>query len=323
MCTFNGARFLREQCESFRHQTRLPDEVVICDDQSTDETVSIIKAFAGEAPFPVRLHINQRRLGTSRNFEKAIGLSGGDLIFLSDQDDVWCKEKLLRFEKAFDSSPETGLIFSDALLIDRESKPIGKYLWELVKFNSRIKRKFASGRQFEVLLKRNYITGTTMAFRRSFSELVCPIPVTMRIVHDSWIGFLISYVSHVEFIDEPLVMYRIHDGQQIGAVRGRSSARPFDNEPDEDQAEFDFPVFLQKILDRYKPLNDPHLNFLTGKIDHLRIRWHVAQKPHDLYPWTRRLMRLYVVFRELISGHYHRYSSGLLSVAHDVKQILR
>ena len=76
MCTYNGSKFLDEQLSSIREQTKLPHELVICDDASTDATPRIVHAFALDAPFPVRFFRNQATLGSTRNFEKAISLCG-------------------------------------------------------------------------------------------------------------------------------------------------------------------------------------------------------------------------------------------------------
>ncbi len=95
-------RCLEPQLASLLAQTRLPDELVACDDGSTDGTVSILEAFARRAPFPVRIERNDVRLRSTRNFEKAIGLCTGDLIATSDQDDVWLPEKLALCEAAID-----------------------------------------------------------------------------------------------------------------------------------------------------------------------------------------------------------------------------
>ena len=89
MCTYNGARFLSEQLESIAVQTRLPDELIVCDDRSTDGSVEIIRNFALHAPFEIRLEINTNNLGSTKNFEKAIGLCKGEIIALADQDDVF------------------------------------------------------------------------------------------------------------------------------------------------------------------------------------------------------------------------------------------
>ena len=91
LATYNGAVYLKEQLESIAAQTRTPDELVISDDQSTDDTLRVIEEFAATAGFPVRLSVNEANLGIAKNFEKAISLCRGDLIFLSDQDDVWHK----------------------------------------------------------------------------------------------------------------------------------------------------------------------------------------------------------------------------------------
>src|SRR6266849_5683432 len=114
MCTYNGARFLSEQLESIAAQTRVPDELVVCDDGSTDETVEIIKAFVERAPFAVRLEINANNLGSTKNFEKAIGLCQGEIIALADQDDVWYPKKLELLESVFLARPSVGAVFSDA-----------------------------------------------------------------------------------------------------------------------------------------------------------------------------------------------------------------
>ncbi len=87
MCTFNGGRFLAEQLESIASQTRLPYELVACDDHSTDDTIAILKAFQANAPFPVQIVQNAMRMGSTRNFDQAIGMCSGDFIALCDQDD--------------------------------------------------------------------------------------------------------------------------------------------------------------------------------------------------------------------------------------------
>ena len=120
MCTYNGASYLQEQLDSFLWQTRLPDEIVVCDDCSQDETVEILKEFAANSPFPVHLHVNKTNLGLTKNFEKAIGKCTGDIIFLSDQDDVWLPERLEKFEAAFQKDADVGLVFCDAYLVNEK-----------------------------------------------------------------------------------------------------------------------------------------------------------------------------------------------------------
>src|SRR5688572_3171861 len=94
LCSYNGARFIHDQLSSIARQSRLPDELVICDDRSSDNTIAIIEKFAVDAPFPVRSHVNPTNLGSTKNFELAISRCCGDFIALSDQDDIWHQDKL-------------------------------------------------------------------------------------------------------------------------------------------------------------------------------------------------------------------------------------
>src|SRR5919199_6162917 len=114
MCTYNGERYLQEQLDSIAAQTCLPDELVVCDDRSSDRTLEIIQIFKSKVSFPVHLHINPENLGTIKNFEKAISLCTGDIIVLSDQDDVWKPHKVETILQAFAKNTKAGYVFSNA-----------------------------------------------------------------------------------------------------------------------------------------------------------------------------------------------------------------
>lgn len=94
MCTFNGEKYIKEQIESIINQSLVPDEIVICDDCSKDNTLNIIKETLDNWPGKVQLVVNEKNLGYRKNFEKSISLCNGDIIFLSDQDDVWNRNKI-------------------------------------------------------------------------------------------------------------------------------------------------------------------------------------------------------------------------------------
>ncbi len=100
LCTYNGERFLPQQLASMAKQTRLPDELVVCDDRSTDRTMALVREFAASSPYPVRIFENEHNLGFAANFERAIRLCEGDLIALSDQDDIWYPIRLERSEQS-------------------------------------------------------------------------------------------------------------------------------------------------------------------------------------------------------------------------------
>src|SRR5918998_1154668 len=152
MCTYNGESLVRDELESFLTQTRLPDELVVCDDRSTDGTVAIVEQFARNAPFDVRVHVNERNLRYTKNLEQVIGRCTGELIVLADWDDVWLPEKLERLEAAATGADGIGLVFSDAEVVDTELRPLGFSLWEARGFGPRKRSRIADGRN-EWLLK--------------------------------------------------------------------------------------------------------------------------------------------------------------------------
>lgn len=219
MCTYNGEKYLQEQLESIAWQTRLPDELVVCDDGSIDNTVEILNAFATIAPFPVHIFVNDINLGSTKNFEKAISLCKGDIIALSDQDDVWYADKLMCIERVFLDSAEVGLVFTDADVVDDKLNAIGYSLWQAINFNKRKQKKVLDGKALELLIKGNFVTGATMAFRSKYKDIILPIPddLLLRVwVHDGWISFLIAAVGSITLIPKSLIKYRQHSNNQVG-----------------------------------------------------------------------------------------------------------
>src|SRR6476620_1984679 len=117
MCTYNGGRFISEQLQSIIDQELPVDEIVICDDGSKDDTFAVIEKFQTTFPGLIKLHINEVNLRVNKNFEKAISLCKGDFIFLSDQDDVWRKDKTKKILEVFEANPQLEGVFSNGDLI--------------------------------------------------------------------------------------------------------------------------------------------------------------------------------------------------------------
>jgi len=221
LCTFNGAAYLSEQLASFERQTVLPDEIVVCDDGSSDTTLDLVKNFAERYPVPVRLFENGTNLGSTKNFEKAIMLCRGDVILLSDQDDVWEPEKVDKIRNAFLSNPDAAYVFTDAKLVGPDGRNMQRTLWNSVGFDLDRQLLFDRGHQSEVLLRRSIVTGATMGFRRTLLPLVCPICEDW--VHDGWIALLSSASGRNGIaLRDTLIAYRQHQSQQIGAHSGKS-----------------------------------------------------------------------------------------------------
>jgi len=325
MCTYNGARFLPEQLASVSSQTQLPDEVIICDDCSTDGTRDLLQSFARTVPFAVRIHQNEQRLGSTRNFEKAIRFCTGEIIALADQDDVWREDKLELIAKVMAGRPEVGLAFSNGEVIDEATRLLGYTLWDSISFKDSLRARFHNSEAFEVLQNRTVVTGATMAFRSTFRDLVLPIPVCSEFIHDSWIALMVSTVAELEPINESLIFYRRHAEQQIGAPhpRERSSSnnekltheRPMPGVRWTQKPSFAAEINrLRTIRDGLRatgaayPLGKKRLA-IEQRLAHFEARASI-EKP--------RVAKTPVVLRELVTLRYHRYSNGLRSALKDL-----
>lgn len=226
LCTYNGARYLQQQLESIAAQTLLPGELVACDDGSSDETVEILEAFAENAPFPVHIHVNDSNLGVARNFEKCTALCTGELIALCDQDDAWKPEKLEKLAEALNNNPKAGFVFCDAELVDENLTSLNRYLWDEKpnNFSQKERQDFGRSGQLPHLLKKNMVTGACMMFRASLIPHIVPIPPSW--IHDYWIATIAAALGYRGIIvDEPLVLYRQHQDQQIGVLKGSTFTR--------------------------------------------------------------------------------------------------
>lgn len=216
LCTYNGGEFLAEQLESVARQTVLPGEIVISDDGSTDGTSAIVERFAEASPIPVRFLRNPTALGVTRNFESAIRATVGELVVLSDQDDVWRPDRVERALAAFDARPELQLVCSDARLVGADGTPLGTTLFASLSIGPSERDRIRAGDAFGVLLRRNLVTGATAMFRRAVFDAAAPFPAPW--VHDEWLAIVAAARGPIEFLDEPLVDYRQHGANQIGIV---------------------------------------------------------------------------------------------------------
>jgi glycosyltransferase involved in cell wall biosynthesis len=307
LATFQGERFLAEQLASIAAQTLPPSELVVCDDGSTDGSLGVLERFAASAPFPVRIHVNEARLGVAGNFARAISLCRGTIIALSDQDDVWAPSKLERLAAALDRHPGAGAAFSDAALVDGSLRPLGRTLFEATRFAPRRRARFESGHALDVVLARPVVCGATLAFRASFRDLVVPIPSTG--LHDLWLSTLLSAVTEVVVVPEPLVHYRQHGANQVGAplpgpwakLARRRRQGVFGDEVAHHRAMADRLAALPP-----SPRRDRAVAALNRKVEHLEFR-HGPAGRHAV-----------PVLGELLRGRYHRYARGLESAGFDL-----
>lgn len=199
MTTFNGEKYLSQQIDSILLQLTEDDELLISDDGSLDGTLPILSGYASSDK-RVRI-LSGPQQGIIANFESVIREASGDVIFLSDQDDVWAEDKVKKVMIAF-RDPGVSLVMHDAIVKNEDlSETIYPSFFEY--------RGCKSG-FFANILKNRYI-GCCLAFRSSLREDFLPIPRTIQ-MHDQWIG-LIADQKHREtvLLPEPLLQYRRHD----------------------------------------------------------------------------------------------------------------
>lgn len=208
MCTYNGERFVREQLQSILQQTRPPDELVICDDASTDKTLDIVREMVAGCPFPVRLISNPKNIGFIKNFEKCIEATSGDIIFMSDVDDVWFPEKLAATLRAFAQNPDLVLTYCDAQLTDSALRPMGRTLFDAREAMQL--REVPTAHQIGRGIGHN---APMIAFHAYLKPHI--LPFSNQWSQDHWVSFLAYAVGEVTCIDQPLLYYRRH-GQNVG-----------------------------------------------------------------------------------------------------------
>ncbi len=317
MCTFDGSDYLQEQLVSIAKQTHLPDELVVCDDGSTDSTLQILDEFKKNTSFPVIIHCNKKRLGATKNFEKVITLCKGEIIALCDQDDIWLPQKIKKIAETFKKNPGVGYIFSNALVVDEKLNSIDGTLWDYVSFTANRRRKFEQGNQIEVLVERSIVTGATMALCKTITNWILPIPEEW--VHDKWIALLASAAEEKGiFIEEPLIKYRLHSKQSIGInMDGEKKLnfieqlkRAYNTKLESYEIVIGRLVYILNRLNEMNKMTKRTNEFLIEKIKHL----HERQWMHNYSRWKR----INRIFKELINRRYHRFSNGWESVLKDL-----
>ena len=217
LCTYNGEQFLKEQLDSILKQTQKVDEIVICDDGSTDATINILENYSANYPNIFHIYRNKVNLRSVKNFEKAITLCTGDLIFLSDQDDIWVDNKVEKYVAYFDANPNIDVLASNGYCIDENSKVHDKYsIWDVPQFLRDANVIFD---YYQIITQiSNIASGSTMAFKKEIVSKVVPFPVIKDFHHDEWIALISSKSKSFELLNEKYYYYRIHNNQQVGGV---------------------------------------------------------------------------------------------------------
>ena len=206
LCTYNGAAYIAEQLDSILGQTLPPDEIVIVDDGSTDDTPGIVRGYA-EKYGNIHFFENEERLGFVRNFSRAISLTKGDYVALSDQDDIWTENHL---EVLLSHIGDKAVCVGDAVMIGPDGRETGRKFSE-IKENYFIPDRDVS-KAYRIIYNYNPYQGASMLIDRKWVESLLPIP-TEAGYHDTFLAGCASLSQGLTVIPDIITRYRMHEGQ--------------------------------------------------------------------------------------------------------------
>lgn len=210
IATYNGEKYIKQQLESILCQLNIDDEIIVSDDQSTDNTVNIIRNIGDTR---IKVIEGPGKKSPTLNFENALWQAKGDYIFLADQDDVWKTNKV---EVCMKWLMEYDCVISDASMTNENLKVIEESYFKVhgTKY----------GRKFNTIIKNGYM-GCCMAFTKQVLEDSLPFPKDIPL-HDIWIGNVAAYWHNVRFIDDKLVLFRCHNDNNSFTAKNKSGFSP-------------------------------------------------------------------------------------------------
>jgi len=194
IATYNGETYIKQQVDSILIQLCAEDELIVSDDHSTDSTMSILKSFNDSR---IKIFLNNNKKGVVGNFENALMNAHGCVIFLSDQDDIWLQNKI---SVSLDALKKNDLVVTNCEVINEKSEVI--YLSYFKYANS--------GKGFIKNIYKSSYLGCCLAFNRNVLDKILPIPKSLLLFHDWWIGFIAESLFKTEFIDIICMQYRRH-----------------------------------------------------------------------------------------------------------------
>lgn len=207
LATYNGEKYIKAQLESIVAQLSQYDEIIISDDGSTDSTFNIVEDIKNDR---IKIVHNTQYHGITHNIENALRHASGDILFLSDQDDIWLNGKVNKMNELLETYD---LVISNCKVTDSHLAITDESLFKM--------RKSGSG-LIKNIIKNSYV-GCCMAFSRKVLQAALPFPANIP-MHDSWIGLVAELVGKVKFLDEPLILYRRHANNASATAKESKSS---------------------------------------------------------------------------------------------------
>ncbi|GAA3786034.1 hypothetical protein GCM10022271_18300 [Corallibacter vietnamensis] len=207
VCTYNGSKYIETQIQSLLEQTYSNIEIIIADDSSTDNTVSIVTNLAKNHN-NLSVHSFKENLGYIKNFERGILLANGDYIALCDQDDWWHPTKI---EKLVANISDYDIIYCNSEFTNALLEPNGNSF-------SKSKNMITSKNPLNFVIE-NCVSGHASIIKKELIEKSLPFPD--QVPHDWWLTFIATLNNGVTYYDEALVKYRFHDNNVIVSKKNK------------------------------------------------------------------------------------------------------
>lgn len=318
VCTHNGAKYIEEQLNSIISQTVQPDEIVLSDDNSTDDTIAIAERVLSSSGIRYYIKSHNEHQGITKNFTGCFDLCTGDIIFSSDQDDIWMKDKIELFLPYFKSG--NVFVYSNAVVIDENKNILLDDFWSIygTRFTQLTKKQFS-----KKLLTSMCIAGCNMAFTKEIYNAVRPTP--FHFIHDSWIAICAPWFGDIAFIDKPLIMYRQHENNSSGFTLS-SSEKENDELAEEKPADS-----IYKIEQPGNWFNNPCHYYMCSVVFNERMRNVVDKDYAKLIDRSiryhsaimkclpkQRILSVLRLIRLFFSGDYRLFRGNIKQLARDI-----
>ena len=329
LITYNGEQFFQRQLESIAQQTRLPDELIICDDCSSDRTVEIAEEFASTVPFKVRIFQNQTNLSFGLNFRKAFFLAENDITFFCDQDDVWLPEKIEKTMDCFEKNAAVGMVLSRDIFVDADEKPIK--LRNLAKNDdpdngnseksnsekSNSEKQFLET-DFPKLLSKGYFqwAAHNMACRTHFRDALFSNAPPTSVIFDPWVFRCMGALTDVCVLKKPYVLWRKH-GDSVTS-HSKHIRNPFKLMYNSIKRHYRIDRLVEQAL-AFQQTSE----FLSKQqLQHPQIADFYKGCEHiykqRIYAIEHPLVRPWIIVKELLSGNFKYSPKGFTEVFMDL-----
>ena len=302
LCTYNGEKYIAEQLKSILKQSVPPKQIIISDDGSKDKTLKVAKDILCNSSVEYKIVENLNNHGVTNNFSNAISLCTEEMVFTSDQDDVWIENKAEIMLKIFNENKSALLVFSNGELVDSALNLQHCDMWKSVGITDEMLK---SGNYFEFMLKRSFVTGAAMAFKRELFSTEEGIPISW--LHDGWLAWKAFAQNGLVPCKEKLILYRQHSNNVVGMSNAISGKR------------------MKNYLRNFKTMKDTHMNRYNKYTDLKKemgnmFSEHQQEELNDcIFFWkdlvecdksTKKLTRMSIIRKHMKNGDFEKYFTG-------------